>query len=1005
LRPSPNWLPWLVVPLALASGGCTDNVTCVFAGSCQGGSGQLSDNEAALPVDGDWILDGAPRVDAFFPSGVTTATTPIVLVFSESMQAATLVNAVEIITFFGGIEGAPVVGVAQSLVCDGRVLVLLPTIDFEAGDYIVRLAQDAVPTDLTGQVLDTAPGTQLGTFSAADTPPAVPAVVMTFPANGNDNQSETGQILAVFDRPLNPASVNGASFDVRVNGADPPVDTPAAAIRIGSASVEDTRAYLYRSVDASAQPVPLGVDAEVELRLSPSGSPLQAEGGGNVAARTVTFNTLPFAAVRTASLMSIPHDAIGLANLTPGDADELMVLVEFDELQTNDSIDLFLFGERSGQLAEQPMIALQRTKRLTAVSPVLSVIFDRSEVAMQLSEDPADTRFRDGPVTFAFRARRGTVVTPLRVLDLEPDPNVIQDPLLDTTRPTIESLEGATSTSAFRSDLRGLSIAGQADEPLTSAEVTTSLGNNSASTAVVGAAADGTFLASPVALDVVAGGSTDFTLVGRDAARNATTSLMGTFTQLGVLGGTAHTPGAAIDVEVFDARTLLPLPGALVIVHSDLGTGSAFPFERSAATGADGRVQVTTNGAPSVATILTVVASGYDLFTLHGVPGSRLSVPLSPTNRILARASGLVRTEDPGATAFLPGLERRFDDSRRPSELPRGFVGGDCSTAQGITGCSYGPESIVDARLGARSVYAGNFLQAEGAFQAGQLVQAFALLLPLGGVDGPALQPANLDIDSLLTDPAAAPEDQAQLLPEFDFLVGPASGVDLLTLDDDPATSGVPFATVEVLIPGLPGALAVAPGLTYDQGGDRWKVKSAQPGAVTPAGSLGGAGSVDTDPYVRVEVVDLEGNAAGARPRLSALVAAGPSPEVRALDVPRQTSPAPAASTGAEEFTLLLDHAIGDDRTEGGLYRVELRDEANRAWTLWRFDPPGTAPIEIRVVDVGDAGVTGLRDGTLVSRTAAWAWNGLLPTDFLWTDIERRFELFSRGAPFSFLKP
>ena len=47
----------------------------------------------------------------------------------------------------------------------------------------------------------------------------------------------------------------------------------------------------------------------------------------------------------------------------------------------------------------------------------------------------------------------------------------------------------------------------------------------------------------------------------------------------------------------------------------------------------------------------------------------------------------------------------------------------------------------------------------------------------------------------------------------------------------------------------------------------------------------------------------------------------------------------------------------------------------------------------------------GLADGTLTTRTSAWAWEGIDPTDFLWSDLERQFELFSRAEAFTFTMP
>jgi hypothetical protein len=267
-----------------------------------------------------------------------------------------------------------------------------------------------------------------------------------------------------------------------------------------------------------------------------------------------------------------------------------------------------------------------------------------------------------------------------------------------------------------------------------------------------------------------------------------------------------------------------------------------------------------------------------------------------------------------------------------------------------------------------------------------------------------------LEVESLLDDPGLAPEDATQEVRAFNFRLDAASGVDLLDLADDPATTGALFADVEVLIPGLKGALAVSQALSYGPSGGPWSVRAALPGAITAAGSLGADEIVDPDPFVRVEIVDDAGNAAGARPRLSTILALPPSPpdpEFRALSVPTPLAPLQGANSGGQAFDLRLTHVIGDERAENqkGLYRVELEDLAGRVWTVWRFDPSGAADVRLRVVDPADGAGTGLADGTLLLRASAYAWSGLDPLNFLWSDLEREFELFARAEEISFLKP
>jgi len=1005
-----SWILPLLVGCALLQA-CTDNVTCVFTTGCQGGgSGAISDNPALLPVDGEWIIDGAPTISDVFPVGTdNVGTTPVVIVFSETVQERSLVDAIQIVPLVGGLPVAPVTNVAQALVCEGRVLVLLPPIatPLDAGDYVVRVSDRANVLDLTGQKLDVTPGDRIGNFTVASTAPAQLRLIASFPPDRTSNQGETSQLLVVFDRPALVSSINALSFDVRVGGNPPPNDPPPTPIAAPGA---DPRAFVYRSVDPSGRPDPLGTNQTVELRLSPAAAPITDEDGDALVARTVSFTTLAFAPVTSASLQSDPHDAIGLANLTDGDPEELTLAVDLVAGQPNDNIDLFVFGTQRSTEANPPLIALQRTVRLSGTAPITSVTFTREDIGLQNSNSPSDVRFKDGALTFAFRTRRG-VSTPLTLLDLDPDPDTIQDLLLDTTAPAVTQLVGSSGTDTFRSDLRDLSLAGYTGttEHVRSVEVDTPLGDNGPLAPAVGAGdgAGRAFLAAPVALGVVPGGGTTYSFVARDAARNPAATLTGAYTQVGVVGPAPIVLGAPIEVEVFDSRTLEPLPGARVLVHSDAGTGVDFPFVASGVTDADGKVSVATAGAPSVAAIVTVVHASYDLFTLHGATSAHLSVPLAESRVATARASGAVHTSDPAARAFLASLDRRYDDSRRRVEFARGFPGLVCGSTPDSVDCGYGPEEIREELLGARSFFAGDFLQTEPAFSVTQLLRAFALSVPLAPVAPNGLQNGDLEVTELLDDPTTPPEEATQGVPAFTFVLDAVSGVDLARIADDATTSGVLLADVEVLVPGLTGAIAVAQALSYDQGGNRWTVRAALPGAITAAGPLGSDGVVDPDPFVRVEIADQDGNAAGVRPRLSTIQAGGANPEFRALSVPTQLAPASTAHTGGQAFSLQLAHVIGDERAENqkGLYRVDLEDVAGRRWTLWRFDPAGTADVAIRAVDVGDAGEVGLADGNLLTSVSAYAWSSFSPTDFLWSDVEHEFELFARAKPFSFAKP
>jgi hypothetical protein len=980
------------VPVALLGSGCNDNVGCVFTPGCNSnGPGAIGDGSAFLPVDGDFIASAKPTIaPTIFPSGITSApTTPIVLLFSETMQEDSLVSAIEVVSA-GGAVGPPV-STRQALVSDGRVLVLLPVTPLAAGAYSVRLAQDAAVLDLSGQAPDLEAGAELGTFTVSAAPPSVPQLLMTFPADNAIDQAETTEIVVVFDRPVVESSITGDSFDVQVNGVDPINDpAPTPIVVEGGVSGGDPRVFLYRRLDADDLPARFGKDVEVRLVLSPNGELITEPDGDALAASTINFQTLAFSPPVSATFLTDPPDAIGLANLTKGNAEELMVEVQLDAAEPNDTVDLYLFGKDKS--AQTPtLIALLRSQRVTGVAPIGSVTFTLDQIPLLNSDTPTDVRFQDGAVTFAFVLRRGAASSPVRVLDFDPDPDTIQDPLLDTTLPTVANWLGSTGTDEFRSDQRGLALAGLASEKVRSVEVSTPLGDNGPLAPVVGSQPVNplnpnirveTFLAASVPLGRLDSGTTTFSAVVRDRAENPTAAIAGDFFQFGAVGPDPFTPGQSITVEVFDAATLKPIAGARVLVHSDQGNGIDFPFERAGTTGTDGTVTLATDPAPSVGAIVTVDRDGFDLFTLHGVPSTRLSIPLRASAQDSANARGEVATTD-AASLAIAGLDVRYDDSRRAVVLPRAFPGDDCGPgSNGGIACNYGPEPIAPNRLGARSFFAGDFSQTELGFDPAEILQAFLLLVPLAPAAPNAPQLGNFTLTSLLVNAGAS--EAAQGVPPFRFRL-PAPGVVTGQFDVDPDATGILRVGVECLVPGLGGAIAVGPGASFNVAVDLWTVLAAYPGAITAAGSLGSVGAVDTDPFVRVELADTVGNAVGIRPRLSTILAGGPLPEFKALDIARLTSPAPAAHTGSEAFTLALAQAIGDDRTEPGVYRVELVDIDQRGWTLWRFDPAGAADVLVRAVDLADGGGVGLADGDIAATSEAFAWSSLSLTDFLWS--------------------
>ena len=887
------------------------------------------------------------------------------------------------------------------------MLVLIPQNPLTPGTHIVRVVEGGfggpvdgtLPTDLTGQELARDPGEQLFLdFFVTASAPEEPSLLMTFPQEGDAAASNTTELLTVFDRALDEATVSDASFVVEADGAAPAFDPVATVVNVGG--VDDTRFFRWQSTDAGV-PVALPTNASMRLTLSPVLARIEDLEGDALATTTVDFDVAEFGPPMALELRSQPTFGIGVRNLTEDGDEDLELQVDLVDAQEGDICELFLFGTDSNPLNDQ-LIALRRVLELDESTPTVA-IFDLETIDLTVEGDPAQPRFRDGPVSFGARILRGAVFTPLRVLDVDVATDGIQDPVLDTVPPTVLSLEFSDGTlGSVTSDLSDLTIAGFADTVLESLEITALDGTvaltNGTLPPLIGTRADGAFLATPFGSGRLTTGVATYTAVAYDEAFNASAPFTGTFHQVGAVGPGAFTPGDTISVDVFDALNLQPIAGARVLVHDDLGDGSAYPFRSTGLTDALGRVDAS-SGAGVAGAVLTVVADGYDLFSFHGVPSSAISVPLTPSNPLTASVSGTLTSTDDLAELTLPGLDRRLDDSRRPRGLVRGYATGSCSVVP--FSCSYGPEAIRPDRLGVQAFLAGNFQATELSFDPEVLLQAFCLETPLARTSGGEVNDTSFALPFLITDPSVVAEERPQELDPLVLNGFTTSGLDTANLDDDPATTGGPRISVEALVPGVPGSVQVGLGLAFPQGGEVWNVRSVRPGAVSPLGFFGLNGTVDPDLFVRCELRDVAGNRGGCRPRLSDIPGLD-SGQVFVPPMPLLTGPAPGGSSGGRSYDLTFQDALPDPIGAEGLYRAELADESGRRWVLWRRDPSGTGTVRIHVANLADASATGLADGTITCELGATTWDDLDPTSFFWSDVERLQDVFSSAAPVTF---
>ncbi|MBI5364400.1 MAG: Ig-like domain-containing protein [Planctomycetes bacterium] len=976
-------LPLLFLP------GC-DSPACVFGGNCSGtGGGGIGANPATIPTDGTWIDSAAPRVTNLFPTGTTVDTkSPVVVVFSESMAPTNLNVAFELVAE-GAASGAVPFGV-NALVAEGRVLVLVPLTPLLLNtNYTVRYRQNVNFQDLTGQVIVQPADRVVGTFSTGAADATAPSLLFSWPTDTSTDQSATGEIVTVFSRPMDAASVVDASFVVTVNSAAPTFDPVATPLTVNNGLTTDTRVFRYRSVDNSGVPQAFANSAQVRVSLSPTGTTIRDTSSPPVVLppTIVNYRVAAFGPPSAAAITSNPTDAVGIDQLS-GPAN-LAVLLTTPDGASGDQVLVTLFGTKLQTDPNPPLIALDRAIALEA--PFTTFTLTAADLNIASSTAPLVARFADGALGVAVQMKRGTKLSPVRMLDVDLATSGVQSPVLDTVAPTLTGLgTSGTVVASYRSDLRDLVIAGRASETLRSVLVETpSSGDNDVDgdgfPPVAGAHRSGLFVAGPVNVGLVAT-TVPYTVTIFDRALNSGGSVTGSFRQLGAVGPGATPLGTDIAVEVFDAVTLSPISGATVFAHEDVG-GTITSLE-SSLTDVAGNALVTSSVFGD--TLITVFASGYDLITVEGVLSDRLSLPLRPIGLANAGTDGLVATTQTTFNLFTKSLA----DSRAPTGSDRLANVAACSfdNTQSRFECPFGPTTILARETGAQSAFGVQVPANLFLYSALTFLHGFELALPVPPVNPGATQTNEITVPALLSDPSTSAEERA--------IDGPPL---VLSTANYPTQSGGPRVTIEGRGAGVHGTVVVGQGVAFDLAppSTNWGVRAAYPGAVdgiqdVPTDQLGRyvkSRAVEADLMVGVELVDPDGNRGASRPRLSTNPIAVTPPASALLDA---TTPI-ALNAGNEALDLQFGDVLADALSEPGLYRVTVTDAAGRNWTVYHadIDDASGPSVVVHLPLVGTGTTLPLAAGDLDVRVTAYAWPTLDYANLLWTDLEREFELRS----------
>jgi hypothetical protein len=994
---------------ALGGTGC-DNSACVFStGVCTstGTPAGALGGAATRPALGAWISPTAPTLDRTVPSGAgQDQRTPIVLEFSESISAETVVGAFQLRTFDTGTGSIPL-ATTPILVGDGRLLVLVPSAAIPLGAQMeVVVTASAEVRDLTGQEVDLDPGEVITSFGIANAQIAVPKIVATFPRDGAFDESEIGEIVVVFDRQMDQGTIDDDSWVVEVDGGPPPVDpapTPGTGLAIFGVPTPEPRIWRWRAVNAAGLPVALGREVEVTLDLSPAGQAILDTLGGALATTQISYRTASVLAPGELRITSDPSEAIGIAALTPQSGAELMLEVDVDSATDGDRLDLYFFGPNPDESGD--LLALRRSFDFNGAGPFAIAELIRADLDLAVTTSPLVARFADGQISIAASFTSGPITTPVVLIDVDADTSGVQGPLLDTVAPTIATLDRtATGTATYRTAAGDVVFEGLANEELAGLRVVTILGSTPAD--AVAFANGNRFASEPIDIGVVPVGQAplEYSLVPIDRAGNVGSAVIGDLFQGGYTSDTPLAPAGAgdpITVEVLDGPTLAPLTGALVFTHADPGMGGTPLLVTSDITGSDGLAEVTSHTAADAGVIVTIARPGYDLVSFHHFTSSRLSVALQPIGGLDAQVRGTLTSSSAQVQFSLSSGDLLYVDGRRPEGLAAPFTGSTCTTSPfggGGISCPYGPRDVLGARSGSVAAANGVFDLPENSFTALLFLSTFAFAHPVGPIGDGVVQTVPLVMQRLLSDPDVPPGQGAIDFGVLSFDTNSATGLDTLMLADDPLVAGPVRVWVEGDFgggaPGVPAGL----GASYDQGGGVFTLRGALAGEVSARSALA------FDPTQRMsvgaEAVDANGARSGVRRTLAGLVLGGTN--LVAPPVPTLLSPPAGSNLGTGAFTIEVENALVDGALGGtdgsGLVHLRLVDASGRGWDHYRPDVLDTdGAVVFFAPDLAGAGAVPLANGALAASARALGWTGFDSRGLFLSDLATRPELFSQS--------
>jgi len=956
LRPAAGLLLGAVTCF-LALGSC-DNIGRIFdpGGGSGGGRGSNPATQIQTPPDGAIVIANRPKVLAAFPDGGNwPVTTPIVVLFNEAMNLDSIRDSSTTTPqhLFARVkaqgtttEDPPPIDGSYDLLLGGRLLIFRPQQPFQPGATIEIFAGNAV-RDIDRATLST---TGVLAEFAVDPAATVPQVVASFPRDRENSVERQTGIYTVFSLPIDSGTANESSLFVRKRGdtssvsgklTNPlkvgPAEDPRIFLLTPDAPLEASTGYeLVYTEDITANDIKL--DTGTRKPTFTTSEPLRIK---SVKVQPVTVGTTTFEnKINIANLSNVLLDV----DLDVGSkiGDRILVRIYGVDPKTSPT-DVLKFVEFEGSVTADG----ERTETLS-LGAVLGQM--------------GSTAVKDGELTIAARVSRGSQLTGFVSGT---------DALLDTVRPTFEHIgppTAATGTNEFLTDLNAATLLGKASEELGAVELGV-LGNTYG---LFASGSEGEFQSLGFFLNRQVA-DVPFTLNIADRAGNlASGAINGVIRQRGFVTGSVS--GGTLTVVAYDDATLESVSGVDVLVEPGFPKSNA-AGRVTAKTDANGIATFTGLTQPKYS--ITLIKSGYHVFSLLNTAAGTVSLPMRPETDATATAAGQIDfTALPNFTAevgvnLLPDAADDFrtaTDKSTPTVLQNTVVRPNRPLV--ISGYA----NVYPATAKPAFLLSGHSLRK---------TSSTATVYPAPpAVVGPG---GSYVISQKLGSPAPV-----NMLAPVSFDLSTAGGLDTLTL-----TGGKPEIHFLASLGGFAGMSLMGVGFATGSG------SSFSGDGTYDLGTITGLTPLGPILWMSMQAEDGDGNIARSRalvadPNLPVGVVLAPVPGIPTVAQPSGTF------TDSPEITFEDRLVAGSVASSLAIREIKAVDAQKREWVAVYVDEDGAVTAaKVQLPVLSGSGLTGLAAGgwAVSIDDALLIAPGLSASEFNLEDI-RRLELsFARAKP------